>query len=347
MHDEYNEELNQKEPPMKISGGVNIPPGRYNRDIKVSGSCRSDGDIECHFFKASGSVHIGGNLIALEGISSSGSFKVDGTVQSEEDAKFSSSVKVGGNVIVGENLKSSSSFQCKGRLSVEEEAHFSSSAKIGEEVIVGELHVSSTFLTGGLLTSDGDAKFSSSAHIEGDCVIGGGLKASSSFNCRGSVQVDEDAKFSSSATINENVLVSGYLHASSNFSAGGKVVADAGAKFSSNASIGKTLLSNNAVEITGKIEVMENIEASKVFIGANVIGFKFHRSNKVSKIHGSIIAVHEIDIEDTYVDGDLRAERVYLGPNTKIFGTVYYVSEFRADPKAHYANAQQIGMEEL
>ncbi|MHA1775309.1 MAG: hypothetical protein DRO88_05090 [Promethearchaeia archaeon] len=343
-----NENENRiKGSPMKISGAMKIPSGRYNRDIKVSGSCRSDGDIECHFFKSSGSVHINGNLVALEGISSSGSFQVDGTVQSEEDAKFSSSVKVGGNVIVGESLKVSSSFQCAGRLSVEKEAHFSSSAQIGEDVIIGSLHVSSSFSTGGLLNSDGDAKFSSSSHIEGETVVGGTLKVSGSFSCKSSIQVDEDAKFSSSTDIKENVLISGFLKASSSFKAGGKVVADGGVKFSSSTSIGQSLYSNKIVDVTGRIEVAENIEAETVYIGVNNKGMKLHREGNVSKIHGSIIAVHEVDVEDTYIDGDVRAERVCLGPNTKVFGTIYYVSDFRADDKATFANAQQLNPEEL
>ncbi|MHA1674664.1 MAG: hypothetical protein ACTSYI_13680, partial [Promethearchaeota archaeon] len=151
-----NEEFNIKQGPLKISGAMDIPAGRYNRDITVSGSADSDGDIECAFFKSSGAVHIRGNLVAQEGVKSSGIFEVDGTLQSEEGAKFSSVAEIGGNVIVSDNLHASSVFECHGRLSVGQEAHFSSSAEIHKEVIVGSLHVNSTFSTGGLLNADHD-----------------------------------------------------------------------------------------------------------------------------------------------------------------------------------------------
>ncbi|MHA1674431.1 MAG: hypothetical protein ACTSYI_12495, partial [Promethearchaeota archaeon] len=228
-----------------------------------------------------------------------------------------------------------------------QEAHFSSSAEIHKEVIVGSLHVNSTFSTGGLLNADHDAKFSSSSEINGNTVVGGTLRVSGAFECKGSVQVDEDARFSSAASVEGNVIVGGYLRCSGAFEAGKKVVADNGIKLSGAASIAESVLSDNDVDVTGRIEVGENIEAKNVYIGVNTGGLKAHREGKASKIHGSILAKNEIDIEDAYIDRDLRANRVFLGPNTKVFGTVYYATEFRAHAKAQYSKAQQILPEDV
>lgn len=344
---ENENEFNIKQRPMKISGSMEIPAGRYNSDITVSGSASSDGDIECAFFKCSGSVHLHGNLVAREGVKATGSFEIDGTLQTDESAKFSSSTQIKGNVIVGESLSSSSAFECEGRLSVDDHAKFSSSAEIGKEVIVGSLLVSSAFETGGLLNSDGDAKFSSSSQINGDTIVGGQLKVSGHFEGNGQLQVDEDAKFSSNASIRGNVIVGGYLHCTGNFESEGKVLAENGAKFTGSAQIKDSLLAGNDVDITGRIVIGENIEANNIYIGVNRTGMKLHRETHASKIHGSLLAKHEIDIEDVHIDRDVRAERIYLGPNTKVFGTVYYSDEFRADPKAEYVRAQQISEDEV
>lgn len=108
---------------MKISGSSTMPGGKY-RDVKISGSSKIQGNVECECIKVSGSGTIFGNASVTNDVKVSGKcifkgsltaeeVKVSGSVSTEKDLtaevlKISGSVKVGGQCEVEELLVSGS-----------------------------------------------------------------------------------------------------------------------------------------------------------------------------------------------------------------------------------------------
>ena len=92
---------------MKISGSGKLSEMNVNDNIKVSGSVKMDGNIECLDFKSSGSARGEGNLIAHGDIKSSGSFRILGNLYGDRNAKFS------GSATIGEEIKVNGIFEIK------------------------------------------------------------------------------------------------------------------------------------------------------------------------------------------------------------------------------------------
>ena len=80
---------------LKISGSGSAGGGNYN-NVKISGSGKIDGDIDCSTIAISGSGKIGGGIVA-ERVKISGSAKITGNVKAEE-VRVSGGASFGGDV---------------------------------------------------------------------------------------------------------------------------------------------------------------------------------------------------------------------------------------------------------
>ena len=63
---------------LKISGSSTLAGGKIDKIIRISGSGRINGDVECNGINVSGSLKSLGNMVIHGDIKSSGSFKSDG-----------------------------------------------------------------------------------------------------------------------------------------------------------------------------------------------------------------------------------------------------------------------------
>jgi len=102
---------------MKISGSGKIEAGKLDEDLVVSGSAHIRGDLECNRIKSSGSLKGEGNLIIHGDVKSSGSFRITGCLQGDNNAHFSGSAKIGQGIILQGQLKSSGSLRVKNSVS--------------------------------------------------------------------------------------------------------------------------------------------------------------------------------------------------------------------------------------
>ena len=94
-----------------IAGTATIAGGKIMRDLRISGSGKINGDVECNALKCSGSVKSIGNIIAHGDIRSSGSFKCEKNVEGDGNATFSGSSKVYGELVIKGKLSASGSYK--------------------------------------------------------------------------------------------------------------------------------------------------------------------------------------------------------------------------------------------
>ena len=101
---------------VKISGAGTIGGGKYN-EVKISGSAKIDGDIECSCYKVSGSSDAGGNLKSKI-TKISGSTKICGNLDTDEITVSGSSHIVGS--VTAKKVKISGSTRMDSNLHTED-----------------------------------------------------------------------------------------------------------------------------------------------------------------------------------------------------------------------------------
>jgi len=69
--------------------------------------------------------------------------------------------------------------------------------------------------------------------------------------------------------------------------------------------------------------------------------------SRASRIEGSVSVKNQVQLEDAYVQGDLRARTVELFKNSGVAGTIYYVDEFKAHKDAKYGDVVRVDLEDL
>jgi cytoskeletal protein CcmA (bactofilin family) len=70
-----------------------------------------------------------------------------------------------------------------------------------------------------------------------------------------------------------------------------------------------------------------------VLIGTQTY-FSVKKSSKhPNKVYGNIFASNDVEIINTFVQGDVRGRNVKIGKRTEISGKVYFIDTIKIDPK--------------
>lgn len=133
-----------------ISGSGSIAGGCYN-DVKISGSGKVTGDLDCTSFRISGSGKAVGNVKATEEIKISGSGKITGSVETKS-FKGSGSFKLEGAVNAKEFKASGTGKLMKGLEG--ESATITGYIKVAEDVEVDFFKATGAFNIDGLLNAE-------------------------------------------------------------------------------------------------------------------------------------------------------------------------------------------------
>ena len=205
----------------------------------------------------------------------------------------------------------------------------SGSAKISGGKVMRNIRISGA----GNISGDVECKAlrcSGSVKIQGSVTAHGEVKCSGSFKSEGFVHGDENASFSGTAKIGDEFVIQGQLSASGSFKTDGNTQAKQGVSIRGASQINGSILSQNTVEIGGKSSIEKNIVCENLIVEGRRTVFEswfFRKQKKLVRVHGSIIAQNEIDVQDIEVEKDVKGRVVKLGPNTMVFGTVYYVED--------------------
>lgn len=163
----------------------------------------------------------------------------------------------------------------------------------------------------------------------GSITAHGIVKTAGSFKCEDFLHTDEDASFSGSAKVVGEILVQGHLKASGSFKCEDNVQAINGVTLSGASTIEGNLVSQKTIDITGKSTISGDVVGENVYFKSKRFAFEIRlfRRRELSTVDGNIFAQNEVEIEDIYVERDVKGKVVKLGPNIKIHGTVYYVED--------------------
>jgi len=173
-------------------------------------------------------------------------------------------------------------------------------------------------------------KCAGSVKSQGSIIAHGEVKCSGSFKSEGFLHGDENASFNGSAKIGDELVIQGKLSASGSFKTEGNTQAKQGVSISGSSHIYGSILSQNTVTIGGKSSIEKDIVCENLIVEGRRTVFEswfFRKQKKLVRVYGNIIAQNEIDIQDIEVEKDVKGRVIKLGPNTMIFGTVYYVED--------------------
>jgi predicted acyltransferase (DUF342 family) len=119
-----------------FSGTATIADISTDKDIKTSGFCKIEGNIESNGFKSSGRLSGTGNILAHGYFKNSGSMNLVGSIFTEDKAVLSGTTKIDGNLEAKRSLVSSGSLRISGKLNAISQVKISGSTKIGEDLTV-------------------------------------------------------------------------------------------------------------------------------------------------------------------------------------------------------------------
>jgi len=117
-----------------VSGAATISGGKIERDIRVSGSGKISGDVECNALRCSGAIKAYGNVLAHGEVKCSGSFKCDRDLIADENVSFSGSAKIYGKTIVNGYLTVTGSFKSEKNTVAVRGATLTGSTTIGADL---------------------------------------------------------------------------------------------------------------------------------------------------------------------------------------------------------------------
>jgi len=215
--------------------------------------------------------------------------------------------------------------------------------KISGSGTLSKMNIDDTIISSGSVRMTGDIeclgfRSSGSARGEGNLTVHGDFKSSGSFNLHGALHGDGNAKSSGSATIEKGIAVKGTLENSGSLRVGNGVEALKGIRFSGSSRVDGELNSEENIEIDGSTTVKGSIKAKNVFFGINT---RFSGKKVVRhpfKVFGNIFAGKNLELINTFVEGDVRGRNVRIGKKTEIMGKVYYIDTIEVDPKATLAH---------
>ena len=215
--------------------------------------------------------------------------------------------------------------------------------KISGSGTLSKMSIEDTISSSGSVRINGDIeclgfRSSGSARGEGNLTIHGDFKSSGSFKLHGALHGDGNAKSSGSATIEKGIIIKGIMENSGSLRVKNGIEALKGVRFSGSSRVDGGLNSEGIVEIYGSTTIKGSIKADSVIIGANT-HFGGRRVVKHPyKVFGNIFAANDLELINTFVEGDVRGRNVKIGKKTEIMGNVYYIDVIEVDPKAHLAH---------
>lgn len=135
---------------MNISGSGKFGPGEY-KDVRISGSGRSEGLVRCENLHASGSYH-GDAVECLEAFRTSGSAKLSGALTAGIIA-VCGSFKCEADITVKEKLSASGAFCCEGNMKCGE-IKISGAAKVGGDIEAEHAVINGALRCDGLVNAE-------------------------------------------------------------------------------------------------------------------------------------------------------------------------------------------------
>ena len=174
-----------------FSGSSKITDLKTDKDIKISGSGRLEGKLECMSFKSSGSFKGSGDILTHGELHSSGTLKITGSLISNGFSNHSGTTRLIGNIVANGGLQTSGTLNVVGGINVGSDAGFSGHSIIHDELLVnGNIVTSGSFesnsmksskkiRTSGTLKVNEDIKAVNSIEIDGSGRIGGNILADS------------------------------------------------------------------------------------------------------------------------------------------------------------------------
>ncbi|AAK76782.1 cytoskeletal protein CcmA (bactofilin family) [Clostridium acetobutylicum] len=141
--------MEEKLSDVKVSGSGSIGGGNYD-EVKISGSAKINGNVNCNSYMCSGSSTANGNITAKEIVKISGTTKVHGDLNSG-DLIVSGSSRTFGNV-TAKKIKISGSSDIEGNVHTDS-IDISGSVSIGEDCEAEHFHARGGFEIAGLLNA--------------------------------------------------------------------------------------------------------------------------------------------------------------------------------------------------
>ncbi|MBY9013151.1 MAG: hypothetical protein KGD70_12320 [Candidatus Lokiarchaeota archaeon] len=211
--------------------------------------------------------------------------------------------------------------------------------KISGSGTLSKMTIEDNIVSSGSLKMDGDIeclgfRSSGSARGEGNLTVHGDIKNSGSFRIIGALNADGNARFSGSSTIGEEINIKGELENSGSLRVGNGVEALQGIRFSGSTRVDGGLKSDETIEIDGSTTVRGSIKANNVLIGTQTNSGGKKVSKHPYKVYGNIFSANDMEIINTFVEGDVRGRNVIIGRRTEITGNIYYIESIEIDPKA-------------
>jgi cytoskeletal protein CcmA (bactofilin family) len=149
---------------LSVAGSTKIRGGQVAKDIRIAGSGKIESDVECNNLRSAGSLKSSGNIIAHGDVGCAGSFKCEGFLHVDKDAKFSGSAKIEGETIVQGRLTSAGSFHVEGNVQAESGAKFSGAVSVegsllskGVIEVQGKVNVNENIIGEDILINKGRA----------------------------------------------------------------------------------------------------------------------------------------------------------------------------------------------
>ncbi len=200
---------------------------------------------------------------------------------------------------------------------------------------LSKMNLQDKIVSSGSVRMEGDIeclgfRSSGSARGEGNLIVHGNFKSSGSFNLYGALHGTGNARSSGSASIEKEIKIKGKLENSGSLRVGNGVEALQGIRFSGSSRVEGDLTSEETVEISGSTSVKGNIKANRVLIGIQTRSTGKHPY----KVFGNIFATNDLELINSFVEGDVRGRNVKIGKKTEIMGKVYYIDTIEVDPKA-------------
>ncbi len=203
------------------------------------------------------------------------------------------------------------------------------SAKITGGKVMRNIRISGSGIIDGDIECN-DLKCSGSVKSQGSIIAHGEIKCSGSFKSEGFVHGDKNASFSGSAKIGNELVIQGSLSASGSYKTEGNTQAKQGVSIKGSSHIYGSILSQDTIKIGGKSNIEKDIVCENLVVEGRRTVFEswfFRKQKKLVHVYGNVVAQNEIDVQDIAVERDVKGRVIKLGPNTMIYGTVYYVED--------------------
>lgn len=205
---------------------------------------------------------------------------------------------------------------------------FSGASKISGGKVDRDIRISGAGKIDGDLECN-SFRSSGASKVGGDLIARGPIKTSGSFKVAGKVQCDADISASGSINVENELTTKGEINVSGSIFVGDNVQAEEGIKASGSNELKGNVVSRKTIELSGKSSVVGDLIGENILISGkrSVFALVFGKGRESSEVNGNIFAHKKVDIEDVYIDGDVKGVLVKLGPNTHVHGTVYYVDD--------------------